>query len=517
MTLKISIPSSTTEELRPRITVIGIGGAGGNAVNNMIESKLGDVSFLVANTDGQALTASKAPKKIQLGRSITQGLGAGAKPELGRMATEESLGEIMTEIADSHMVFITAGMGGGTGTGGAPIIAKAAREAGILTVGVVTKPFDFEGTPRMKLARQGIEALQPHVDTLIVIPNQNLFRMADDRTTLAEAFARVDAVLYQAVSGITNLIMRPGIINCDFADVKVVMRDMGKAVMGCGEASGDGRAKRAAQQAMHNPLLDDTILSGARAVLINVTGGSDMTLFEAEEAAMNVRQDVRDESTIIFGAVLDENLEGRMQVTVVATGMEADMLPFPHRQASQAPAQVATNTANGLHHNGEAMAADSSDDSLPLMPAANDEAPAGDGVEAATEALSESPTESQSATPPESPLVLKQVAQPPYKPSLWGRMVSLITGISHEDKLAIAKPSAPAKPAASAQPTSQPVATPTAKPRQKAAATTAPKPEGNGVRHPPTNSLGNGADNEAHDLATDLDVPTFLRRQVGQG
>lgn len=329
MTIKISIPSQTTEELRPRITIIGIGGAGGNAANNMIESKLEGVSYLVANTDGQALSASRADRKIQLGRGLTQGLGAGAKPEIGRLATEDSMDEITAEIADSHMVFITAGMGGGTGTGGAPIIAKAAREMGILTVGVVTKPFDFEGTPRMQLAEQGIEALQKHVDTLIVIPNQNLFGMADRETTLAEAFARVDAVLYQAVSGITNLIMKTGIINCDFADVQSVMCDMGRATMGCGEASGDNRAKRAAKQALHNPLLGETSIRGARAILINITGGPDMTLFEAEEAANYIRKRADAQTKITFGAILDDGLSGHMQVSVVATGMEEAMLPFP--------------------------------------------------------------------------------------------------------------------------------------------------------------------------------------------
>lgn len=336
MTLNISIPSST-EELRPKITVIGVGGAGGNAVNNMIEAQLEGVEFLVANTDGQALAASLAPRKIQLGREHTEGLGAGSKPEIGRLAAEESLEEIMAELADSHMVFITAGMGGGTGTGAAPVIARAAREHGILTVGVVTKPFDFEGSPRMRLANEGIEELQAYVDTLIIIPNQNLFRLANERTTFTDAFAMADNVLHQGVSGVTDLMIKPGMINLDFADIRSVMTEMGKAMMGTGEASGEGRATNAAEAAIHNPLLDETTLHGAQALLINITGGSDMTLFEADEAANHIRKEVDSDAIIIFGAIIDERMEGVMRVSVVATGMEAGSQaarpPFHHRMA----------------------------------------------------------------------------------------------------------------------------------------------------------------------------------------
>ncbi|MEC8729003.1 MAG: cell division protein FtsZ [Pseudomonadota bacterium] len=323
MTLNISIPSAT-EELRPKITVIGVGGAGGNAVNNMIEANLEGVEFLVANTDGQALAASLASRKMQLGRLHTEGLGAGSKPEIGRLAAEESLDEIMAELADSHMVFITAGMGGGTGTGAAPVIARAAREQGILTVGVVTKPFEFEGTPRMRLANQGIEELQAYVDTLIVIPNQNLFRLANERTTFTDAFAMADNVLHQGVSGVTDLMIKPGMINLDFADIRSVMTEMGKAMMGTGEASGEGRATNAAEAAIHNPLLDETTLKGAQALLINITGGSDMTLFEADEAANHIRKEVDNDAIIIFGAIVDPKMEGVMRVSVVATGMEAE-------------------------------------------------------------------------------------------------------------------------------------------------------------------------------------------------
>ena len=322
MTLNISVPT-TTEELRPKITVIGVGGAGGNAVNNMITAKLEGVDFLVANTDGQALANSLAERKIQLGRQHTQGLGAGSKPDIGRIAAEESIDDILAELADSHMVFITAGMGGGTGTGAAAVIAKAARERGILTVGVVTKPFDFEGGVRMKQATAGIEELQAYVDTLIIIPNQNLFRLANERTTFADAFAMADEVLHQGVCGVTDLMIKPGLINLDFADIRTVMSEMGKAMMGTGEASGDNRATNAAEAAINNPLLDETTMKGAQAVLINITGGSDMTLFEVDEAANHIRREVDAEATIIFGSALDERMEGIMRVSVVATGMEA--------------------------------------------------------------------------------------------------------------------------------------------------------------------------------------------------
>ena len=360
MTLNISIPSAT-EELRPKITVIGVGGAGGNAVNNMIEANLEGVEFLVANTDGQALAASLAPRKMQLGRLHTEGLGAGSKPEIGRLAAEESLDEIMAELADSHMVFITAGMGGGTGTGAAPVIARAAREQGILTVGVVTKPFEFEGTPRMRLATQGIDELQAYVDTLIVIPNQNLFRLANERTTFTDAFAMADNVLHQGVSGVTDLMIKPGMINLDFADIRSVMTEMGKAMMGTGEASGEGRATNAAEAAIHNPLLDETTLRGAQALLINITGGSDMTLFEADEAANHIRKEVDNDAIIIFGAIVDPKMEGVIRVSVVATGMEAESQsarPPMFQQTSaitsaskSTPAPSAPSDAFGDHDN----------------------------------------------------------------------------------------------------------------------------------------------------------------------
>jgi cell division protein FtsZ len=314
------------KELQPRITVLGVGGAGGNAVNNMIASKLEGVEFVVANTDAQALAQSKAQRRIQVGAKVTEGLGAGARPDIGRAGAEESLDEILEQLSGSHMVFITAGMGGGTGTGAAPVIARAVREQGILTVGVVTKPFAFEGEKRMRIAMRGIEELQAYVDTLIIIPNQNLFRVANDRTTFSQAFAMADDVLHSGVRGVTDLIVMPGLINLDFADIKTVMSEMGKAMMGTGEAEGEERALKAAEAAISNPLLDDVSMKGARGVLINITGGADMMLFEVDQAANRIRAEVDPDANIIFGGTILENMEGRLRVSVVATGIEAETL-----------------------------------------------------------------------------------------------------------------------------------------------------------------------------------------------
>ena len=315
--------TSQREELKPRITVFGVGGAGGNAVNNMIEKSLEGVEFVVANTDAQALQQSRADQRIQMGVKVTEGLGAGARPTVGAAAAEETIEEIVDHLAGAHMCFITAGMGGGTGTGAAPIIAQAARELGVLTVGVVTKPFQFEGAKRMKQAEEGIEALQKVVDTLIIIPNQNLFRLANERTTFTEAFAMADDVLYQGVKGVTDLMVRPGLINLDFADVRAVMDEMGKAMMGTGEAAGDDRAVQAAEKAIANPLLDEISLHGAKGVLINITGGYDLTLFELDEAANIIREKVDADANIIVGSTLDPSMEGAMRVSVVATGIDA--------------------------------------------------------------------------------------------------------------------------------------------------------------------------------------------------
>ncbi|HLI65124.1 MAG TPA: cell division protein FtsZ, partial [Caulobacteraceae bacterium] len=327
-------------ELKPRIVVFGVGGAGGNAVNNMIESGLEGVEFVVANTDAQQLAFAKTERRIQLGVTVTQGLGAGAHPEIGMSAAEESSPEIGDHLDGVHMIFITAGMGGGTGTGAAPIIAKCARERGILTVGVVTKPFTFEGRHRMRLAESGISELQRYVDTLIVIPNQNLFRIANERTTFAEAFGMADQVLHSGVRSITDLMVLPGLINLDFADVRTVMTEMGKAMMGTGEASGEDRALVAAQNAIANPLLDEVSLKGARAVLVNVTGGEDMTLLEVDEAANAISEQVDPEANIIFGAAPDPSLNGKIRVSVVATGMDgqaiASIEPKPIRASAPA-------------------------------------------------------------------------------------------------------------------------------------------------------------------------------------
>jgi cell division protein FtsZ len=320
--MAISLTAPRATELKPRIVVFGVGGAGGNAVNNMIEAGLEGVEFVVANTDAQQLQFAKTERRIQLGVQVTQGLGAGAHPEVGMSAAEESIPEIGEHLDGAHMVFITAGMGGGTGTGAAPIIAKCARERGILTVGVVTKPFHFEGRHRMRLADAGINELQRYVDTLIVIPNQNLFRVANERTTFAEAFGMADQVLHSGVRSITDLMVLPGLINLDFADVRTVMTEMGKAMMGTGEAIGDDRALMAAQNAIQNPLLDEVSLKGAKAVLVNVTGGLDMTLLEVDEAANAIAEQVDPEANIIFGAAFDPSLDGTIRVSVVATGMD---------------------------------------------------------------------------------------------------------------------------------------------------------------------------------------------------
>ncbi len=336
MTLNLSMPGQ--EDLKPRITVFGVGGAGGNAVNNMIEKQLDGVEFVVANTDAQALQQSAAQNRVQLGVKATEGLGAGARPSVGAAAAEESIEQIVDHLAGAHMCFITAGMGGGTGTGAAPIIAQAARELGVLTVGVVTKPFQFEGAKRMRQAEDGVDTLQKMVDTLIIIPNQNLFRLANEKTTFTEAFSMADDVLYQGVKGVTDLMVRPGLINLDFADVRAVMDEMGKAMMGTGEAEGEDRAIQAAEKAIANPLLDEISLRGAKGVLINITGSHDLTLFELDEAANRIREEVDPEANIIVGSTLDTDMEGTMRVSVVATGIDAvdvnSEIPLPRRSMS---------------------------------------------------------------------------------------------------------------------------------------------------------------------------------------
>ena len=335
MSITLSVPEIT--ELKPKIIVIGVGGAGGNAVNNMIRSELQGVEFMVANTDAQALSHSLTDRRLQLGIELTAGLGAGAKPEVGQQAAQEAAEHIERELEGCHMAFITAGMGGGTGTGAAPVIARMARERGILTVGVVTKPFQFEGSRRMRLAEQGLNELQDSVDTLIVIPNQNLFRIANEKTTFAEAFAMADQVLHSGVRSITDLMVLPGLINLDFADVRAVMTEMGKAMMGTGEAHGEDRALNAAHNAIQNPLLDEVSLKGAKAVLVNVTGGMDMTLLEVDEAANAISSEVDPDANIIFGAAFDPTLEGKIRVSVVATGMAGAAVRAGEPAARQLP------------------------------------------------------------------------------------------------------------------------------------------------------------------------------------
>ncbi len=358
MTLNLTMPGQ--EELKPRITVFGVGGAGGNAVNNMIEKELEGVEFVVANTDAQALQNSRARDRIQMGVKVTEGLGAGARASVGAAAAEESIEQIVDHLAGAHMCFITAGMGGGTGTGAAPIIAQAARELGVLTVGVVTKPFQFEGAKRMKQAEAGVEQLQKMVDTLIIIPNQNLFRLANEKTTFTEAFSMADDVLYQGVKGVTDLMVRPGLINLDFADVRAVMDEMGKAMMGTGEATGEDRAVQAAEKAIANPLLDEISLRGAKGVLINITGGYDLTLFELDEAANRIREEVDQDANIIVGSTLDNEMEGAMRVSVVATGIDAveavQDIPVPRRRLAE-PLQAPMDVEEKFEHHEEAAPA----------------------------------------------------------------------------------------------------------------------------------------------------------------
>ena len=348
MTINLKKPDIT--ELKPRITVFGVGGGGGNAVNNMINAGLEGVDFVVANTDAQALSMNKAERIIQMGLGVTEGLGAGSQPDVGRASAEECIDEINDHLNGTHMCFVTAGMGGGTGTGAAPVVASAARERGILTVGVVTKPFHFEGQRRMRTAEAGIEELQACVDTLIVIPNQNLFRIANDKTTFADAFGMADQVLYSGVACITDLMVKEGLINLDFADVRSVMREMGKAMMGTGEASGEGRAMTAAEAAIANPLLDETSMKGAQGLLISITGGRDLTLFEVDEAATRIREEVDADANIILGATFDETLDGLIRVSVVATGIDreeglaANTFPGTASQPVKAEAPAASRT-----------------------------------------------------------------------------------------------------------------------------------------------------------------------------
>jgi cell division protein FtsZ len=414
MTINLSLPDKE-RELKPRIVVIGVGGAGGNAVNNMISADLEGVEFLACNTDAQSLSLSKADRRIQLGLGVTQGLGAGSRPDVGRAAAEEGLEAILDHLEGAHMVFITAGMGGGTGTGGAPVIARATRERGILTVGVVTKPFHFEGHHRMKIAEQGIDELQQYVDTLIIIPNQNLFRVANEKTTFADAFKMADDVLYSGVRGVTDLMVMPGLINLDFADIRTVMSEMGKAMMGTGEAEGERRALDAAEAAISNPLLDDVSMKGARGVLINITGGMDMTLFEVDEAANRIRDEVDPDANIIFGSTFDDALQGRVRVSVVATGIDGTALQQtkptrpvlvserPAPRVVPSPAPLAANEALRAARQAEPAAGQASAPApmpaAPLTAAVASPAPAASAAPMPAPAASPAPAAAASAEP----------------------------------------------------------------------------------------------------------------------
>jgi len=531
MPLNLSVPNGQID-LKPRITVIGVGGAGGNAVSNMIRSELGGVEFVVANTDAQALGQNLAGARIQLGIGVTQGLGAGARPDVGRAAAEEALAQISEAIEGSHMVFIAAGMGGGTGTGAAPVIARVARELDILTVGVVTKPFNFEGQKRMQMAEAGIAELQQVVDTLIVIPNQNLFRIANERTTFADAFKMADDVLYSGVRGVTDLMIMPGLINLDFADIRSVMAEMGKAMMGTGEAEGDTRATDAAQKAISNPLLDDVSMKGARGVLINITGGPDMTLFEVDEAANRIREEVDPDANIIFGSTFDEGMTGRMRVSVVATGIDAARVEQDNkstvislvrgkaggRAAAPAPAaQAAAPRMEAQHHPAPESPAPTERAPAPVAapPAASAAVAPAAAPALAAQAAFIPPRPVEPGLPPvtrsNAPAGVDALAAagmanaatkaaPTSRPSLFER----VTGIGRSSK-----PAARAAAATPASTKAEPqIATPAAAPaRQAAAPAAAPQPRLSGLEGQAPATAAGGQE----DL---LDIPAFLRRQA---
>ncbi|GAB6966299.1 hypothetical protein JCM25156A_03360 [Komagataeibacter kakiaceti JCM 25156] len=491
MTLNLTIPQQNHSDFTPRITVIGVGGGGTNAVDNMIHSQLQGVEFVVANTDAQQLSHSSADRRIQLGPHLTQGLGAGAKPEIGRAAAEEACDELSRHLDGAHMVFITAGMGGGTGTGAAPVIARMARERGILTVGVVTKPFTFEGGRRAKSADAGIAELQQFVDTLIVIPNQNLFRLANERTSWKDAFKMADNVLYMGVRGVTDLMMAPGLVNLDFADIRTIMAEMGKAMMGTGEAEGENRAIAAAEDAISNPLLEDTSMAGAQGLLINITGGEDLTLFEVDQAANRIREEVAEDANIIFGSAIDTSLNGRIRVSVVATGIDNP----PSRATAQPPQQPAEAVASAATPAAAPQAATPVPGAAGATPPAAPATPAGQPAAATEQAARPAP--SPDAVPPQvaqaqrgsprSPLFTESAKAPAPEPqqpaprSLFG----IVTG-------ALRRHSTPPQPEAAprAEPSVQQQTPPQQPQPEQAAAGGAATPDDGG-----------------------LDIPAFLRRR----
>ena len=507
--INLSIPKDE-QELKPRITVIGVGGAGGNAVNNMIRANLIGCEFIACNTDAQSLQLSAAPRKIQLGIGVTRGLGAGSRPDVGRAAAEEAIDDILESLQGSNMVFITAGMGGGTGSGAAPVIARIARESGILTVGVVTKPFHFEGVHRMRTADGAIEELQKFVDTLIIIPNQNLFRVANERTTFADAFKMADDVLHAGVRGVTDLMVMPGLINLDFADIRTVMSEMGKAMMGTGEADGERRAVDAAEAAISNPLLEDVSMKGARGVLINITGGLDMTLFEVDEAANRVREEVDPNANIIFGSTFDEKLQGRMRISVVATGIDGDN-PQGERQPNLAARTPAIDPGASLR-GGYTQPMLTQNAAAPPRSEARME-PAGETAPPAAAAAETAAVRSGAfiAPRPVDPGLPRQVplAHPAVPPATVNapappraRGPSLIERVTGVGRARLTQPPAAAPAAPPAPPA--PAAVPRPAPAPAAARPVQP-------RLAPLDSEERTGNSKEDDL---LDIPAFLRRQA---
>ncbi|MDY0958325.1 cell division protein FtsZ [Sphingomonas sp. CFBP8993] len=514
--MSIEFIAPEVDELTPRIAVIGVGGAGGNAIANMMRAEVQGVDFLVANTDAQALKQSIAPRRIQLGAKITQGLGAGSRPEIGRAAAEETIEDLSRLLEGSHMCFIAAGMGGGTGTGAAPVIAKAARDMGILTVGVVTKPFAFEGNRRAKSADGGIEELQKYVDTLIVIPNQNLFLIANANTTFKEAFAMADEVLQQGVRGITDLMVMPGLINLDFADVRSVMQEMGKAMMGTGEATGDNRAIEAAQKAIANPLLDGVSMQGAKGVIISITGGDDMRLLEVDEAANHIRELVDPDANIIWGSAFNPELEGRIRVSVVATGIDADVKVAPSPTEAQ---------RGGFSMGGMARKSDDTPSYRPSEPAAP--APQASAAPAAPAQPAASAAPVTAPVAPVSPSVNATITTPIAKPAPAPAPAAPVV----EDELVLGAdtmvPAAPAQPAAAAAPAEPAPGSEEARRRWLAPGSEAgevpaqPAPRvklggtlfermSNAARGAPRDDAGQGGSDSS------LDIPRFLHRQNNQ-
>ncbi len=526
MTLNLSMPGQ--EDLKPRITVFGVGGAGGNAVNNMIEKKLDGVEFVVANTDAQALQQSQAEQRIQMGVKVTEGLGAGARATVGAAAAEESIEQIVDQLAGAHMCFITAGMGGGTGTGAAPIIAQAARELGVLTVGVVTKPFQFEGGKRMKQADEGLEALQKVVDTLIIIPNQNLFRLANENTTFTEAFALADDVLYQGVKGVTDLMVRPGLINLDFADVRAVMDEMGKAMMGTGEAEGENRAVQAAEKAIANPLLDEISLEGAKGVLINITGGYDLTLFELDEAANKIREKVDPDANIIVGSTLDTEMTGQMRVSVVATGIDAlastSETPLPRRSMAQPIQQPSSIEVEVQEEAPAPMAAPVA--AAATMAVVEDPAPAAepepslfDTTTAGTDEFRAAPVMEEVAAEPEMPAPAYQPRPEPQvdiAPESFVAPRAAVPGTPSPEALARLRAAAGRE-----APAVEPQATEEERPRfgigslinRMSGSAQASEPA-EPVRQQPSFSSSRAVDVEAEEDQERIEIPAFLRRQA---